>query len=278
MCKGACYAEPIILYTSPMEPAQHTVHIYWKQAIIALLLGAVGLYLANAAVEYVRGYGFIGSGQPSTISVEGTGEITVTPDIATFTAEIRGSGETERVAQSELSAKENAALTFLRAQGVIDSDIKTEGYTVYPVDESWYYDSPYPNPLPSGQTGFEATETITVTVRNIVRAGEIVGGVAERGVSIYNVTLGLDDEEAVRADAQVKAIANAREKAEKIAAGLGVRVTRVVSFYDNSNYYYEDIAMSSSYAGMAEGVSSVPRIPTGEHTVTSSVTVEYEIR
>ena len=71
-------------------------------------------------------------------------------------------------------------------------------------------------------------------------------------------------------------IADAKAKAETLAKSLGVKLVKIINFQESGNYpiYY---AMESKATG---GVSSAPvlELPVGEDTITSNVTLTYEIQ
>ena len=73
------------------------------------------------------------------------------------------------------------------------------------------------------------------------------------------------------------AISDAQAKAKKLAKSLGVKLVRVVNFYDNTGsipYYGE--AMGGDVFKTTAAIA--PSIAPGENKTTVEVTVVYEIR
>ena len=79
------------------------------------------------------------------------------------------------------------------------------------------------------------------------------------------------------AEARKEAIADAKAKAESLAASLGVRLVRIVGFSEGSSgpiYYAKEVRLMT--ADSAEAPS--PEIPVGENKITSNISLTYEIQ
>ncbi|MEK9186649.1 MAG: SIMPL domain-containing protein, partial [Patescibacteria group bacterium] len=93
---------------------------------------------------------------------------------------------------------------------------------------------------------------------------------------ISGLTFTSKNEEGQIREARKKAIEDAKGKASVLAKDLGVRLVRIVNFYESGNYppiYYKG-AMS---IGGAEADSGVPTVPTGENKIVSNITITYEL-
>ena len=217
----------------------------------------------------------------NTITVTGQGETFAVPDIGAFTFSVIEEGSSVAEAQKKATTKNNEALKYIKSMGVEDKDIKTESYNAYPK-----YEYPqivcvrYPCP-PAKETlsGYEVSQTISVKVRNVDKAGDILSGVGEFGVSnISGLTFTIDNEDALKTEARSKAIADAKDKASVLVKDLGVRLGRVVSFSEDSGGYpYPIYTMEAKGMGMGGG-EPAPDIATGENKITINVTVTYRIK
>lgn len=221
-------------------------------------------------------------GGPTTISVSGTGEVVAIPDVATFSFSVRAEGDDASSAQSESATKINAIMAFLKEKGIAESDIKTQGYNLYP---RYKYEEIY---CPVGrycpnepvQNGFEVNQTVTVKVREIEKAGDLLSGVGEQGATdISGLTFTIDDTDALKAEARELAINDAREKAKVLADNLGVKLGDLNGFYEDegsfSPYAY---GMGAEMSMKASDAMVSPEIPTGEEKVTSKVSLTFEIK
>jgi uncharacterized protein YggE len=231
---------------------------------------------------------YIGAGvmPANTITVSGYGEAVAVPDIATFTYSVVSEKSTVGAAQDDATAKANAITAYLEEAGVAERDIQTTGYSVYP-QYDWIQQTCVAGQIcpPGAQRlrGYEVRQTTTVKVRDTAKAGDLLTGVGSRGATeVSGLNFTFDNPDAVEAEARDKAIADAKQKADKLVKSLGVSLVRVVSFSENGGgypipYYARDMAY-----GMGGGEAAVelkaPDISTGENKVISNVSVTYEIR
>jgi len=170
---------------------------------------------------------------------------------------------------------------ILRKTGVEDKDVKTSSYYLNP---KYRYETrvcPANSYCPPGEPiidGYEVSQTITVKVRDLDAAGNLISGVGERGATnISGLSFTIDDESVLKAEARTSAIEDAKEKAEKLAADLGVSIVRIMSYYEEEFY-----PAYGGYGGdmMERSVeqSVAPEMPTGENMINSTVSVTFEIR
>jgi len=232
-----------------------------------------------------RSYGMMGSSGANTITLSGHGEVQAVPDIATVYFTVESSKATQAESSTEVNTKMGKILEFLKTSGVEEKDIKTEGYTSYPKYSNptpcpVYYDTMIYPPCRAGEskiTGYTVSESVTVKVRKVDDASKIIDGINKIGVTnMSGPNFTIDDEDALKAEARKKAIDDAREKAKALAKDLGVRLGRISSFsegggYGGSMYYAKEMSLDSAGCAPAQ-------LPKGENTISSDVTITYEIR
>lgn len=257
----------------------------YKALTVLAMLGVV--FVGAKIVTEIKGYRFIGGGvaATNTIAVSGDGEILAAPDIATISFTVREEAKKVSDAQDKVSVKVKAALASVRAQGVADKDIKTQNYSSYPKYE-WQEGAvscaglncpPY-RPGKQVIVGYEVSQSVTVTVRNLESVNALVEGLATAGVTeMQGPNFTIDKEDDLKAQARKQAIEKARAKAEILARDLGVTLVRIVSFSEGQNYPMY-ATMKSVGLGAAEAAAPTPELPQGEQKITSNVTVTYEIR
>jgi uncharacterized protein YggE len=251
-------------------------HRYTTPALLAMVVAATVAFGAFAYNSFTKWNG------PNTIMVTGTSEIMVVPDVAEFSFSVRGEGTDATTAQSASAEKINAITTYLRESEIAENDIKTTNYNLMP---KYRYEQPVCTRTfcPPGEQvpdGFEVFQTITVKVRDTAKAGDLLAGVGERGATdISGLTFTVDDMDAARDQARDEAIKEAKAKAEALADSLGVRLGKLVGFYED-----EQPGMPVPYYGMGGDMMArsemaiAPDIPTGENTVTSRVSLTYQIK
>lgn len=246
----------------------------------------LAIFLAVLVVKEFVSIKYIGRNTPilNSISVNGKGEAVSIPDIATFSFTVTETAKTVKEAQTKSAEKIDAALKAVKAGGVEGKDIKTLSYNINPHYE---YNQGVCTQYgcPNGKsvlTGYDVSQTIEVKVRNIEKAGELFDSIGSAGVQNVNgLTFSIDDINVVKAKARAEAIAQAQAKADSIARSLGVRLVKVVGFYDSSDDMYSPYAAREVGMGgdmMSIKTASAPQIPTGEQKITSTVSITYEIR
>jgi uncharacterized protein len=193
-----------------------------------------------------------------TISVSGHGDALATPDMATLTIGVQTKGIDAQSALSSNAAKLNAVVAAIQNEGVAANKIKTSDLNLY---------------LDSQTNTYQASHDLTVTLDNVAKVGTVLdASVAAGANNSWGVDFGLKDASGQQAQALTLAVANARKRADAMAAALGVSVTGVGSA--------SDVAYSSPvvYAGAARAASapsSATQVQPGQLTTSADVNVVY---
>ena len=225
------------------------------------------------------------NGQVASISVSGEGEVTAIPDIATVSFTVRESAKTVPEAQKLAEAKIKLGLKALVDLGVEDKDTKTLSYTVNPKYES--HQTGYCNvyvcpPTKSVITGYEVSQSVTVKVRKVEKAGEVVGVLGKVNITeISGPDFTIDDIDKSQSDAKAIAIKDAKEKAESTAKALGVSLGSITQFSEDGNGgYYPTMyrGETNQSMGMAVDSKAGATLPQGENVIKSRVTITYTLK
>lgn len=213
---------------------------------------------------------------PGTITVTGEGEVTIAPDIAELSFGVTTGVQTTAKAASDKIAKDmNAILAAVKAMGIAEKDIATESFYLNP-SYDWA----------DGRQrlrGYEATQSLRVKVRDLDKVGDVLTAATDNGANqAGGVNFTLDNPEGKKDEARTEAIADAKKKAEDLAAQLGQTLGDVQSFQENSGGWYPPVmyaAREEAYGvgGAVADKASVP-MPSGEQDLTVSVTITYELR
>ncbi|MCE9585559.1 SIMPL domain-containing protein [Candidatus Nomurabacteria bacterium] len=249
---------------------------------IILIVGIIlALFLGVKVLSELKNLNEDDNKNINVISFTGHGEVNAVPDIANISFTIHKEAKTVKEAQDSVAQIENKSLSFLRGNKIEDKDIKTQNASFNP---KYDYTNPclnsYPrpcDPVSPKIVGYEAYESISVKIRNTDNVGTIMQGLGSLSVTdLSGPNFSIDDEDALKAEARKQAIDDAKEKAKSLARDLGVHLGKITSFNENGNYpmpmYAKtDMAMGSSAPAVAE-------LPKGENTITSDVTITFEIR
>jgi uncharacterized protein YggE len=218
----------------------------------------------------------------NTITVNGTGKVTATPDVATFSFSVTQTASTVGAAQTAATNQINSAISALTAGGVATADIQTTSYNINP-----HYE--YQNGACSGNgictpsksvlTGYDVSQTEQVKVRDLTKAGALFTSIGSLGVqSVDSLQFSIDSPEAIQNNARAMAIADAQTQAQKLASELGVKLVGVVNFTDNSGNQTPYPIAYSMAAETGSAVAPTPSVPSGQQQVTENVSITYEIR
>lgn len=261
---------------------QSFLSLWYVQALLVLLLIAAltSLFAYTKLTLREAKYGQYGM---TSINVRGEGEVMAKPDIGAFSFSVTAEADDATTAQTDSAEKTNAILAYLKEAGVEDKDVKTSGYSLNP---KYRYETKvcaanmYCPPGEPIIDGYTVTQTIEVKVRNLDKAGDLIRGAGERGATnISGLSFTIDDESNLKAEAREEAIADAKEKARVLADQLGVRLVRIMSYYEEEGmmpyYGYGGDAMMSV---KAESAAVSPRLPTGESATKSIVNITFEVQ
>ena len=261
---------------------------------IVLILGI--LTLSYGIISYVNTYSrSIEPGAYKSFSVSAEGKAVSKPDVAKFSFSIITEGKDLAKIQKENTDKANAAIDFLKKQGVDSLDIKTTNYNISP--KYTYYNCSEPVVLESQQgglgatkpkpcpppeiTGYTLTQTINVKIRDFSKIGDILSGIVEYGVNnVSDLTFTIDNPDKVQNEARTEAILKAKEKAQKVAEAAGFKLGNLLSIEEGYSSYYANYGMGGgeSLGLKAAAVSASPTIEPGSEEIKVTVTLRYEIK
>jgi uncharacterized protein YggE len=210
------------------------------------------------------------SSQQTGIWVSGTGEVTVTPDVAILTLGVQAQETTVVAAQSEAAVAMNAVVDALKTNGVADKDIQTQWYSISPVTK-W-------NDKTNEQitTGYSVTNTVTAKIRDISKAGTIIDDVTQAGgnlTRINGISFTVDNATAYYSQAREKAMQDAAAKAQQLASLAGVNLGKVFYISESGGYIPQPIRLDTSVGVSSAGTPISP----GELDITLTVQVAYAI-
>lgn len=251
---------------------------------IALIgaLAILALFLLAQTITIAANFGRPSVPATDIITVQGAGQATLPPDVARISFTVENTAVAVAAAQAATTKQANAALDFVKGQGIAEKDIKTLSYNIAPQYS-------YSNPCPRGAlcpdyggtpkvTGYQVSQTIQVTMRDLTTVGAMLGGLGKLEVqNVSGPAFALDDSTAGYDAARADAIDKAKTQASRLAKQLGVRLGKIVNFSESSGGY----AYPADYgirASAYESKAVTPNIPTGENTYSASVSITYAIR
>jgi uncharacterized protein YggE len=226
-----------------------------------------GVVLAAAAVLLLGAAGAAGGSSAAaspqhSIVVSGNGTVSATPDRAQASFGVSTAAKTASAALRGNSAEMTKVIAAIKGQGIAAADIRTEQVSLSPRYSS------------NGDTivGYEATNSVSVTLRRLDKVGPVIDAAVDAGANqVSGPNLVRADAAGLYRSALRVAIANARSKARTIAAASGLHLRRIT-----------DVAEASSappptpLTAKSSGDASTPIEP-GTTQVEATVTVTFSV-
>ncbi len=216
--------------------------------------------------------------QKDTIVVNGKSELTIKPDMATISFSVTQENMDISKASDLVNKNIEKILENLKTNGVLEKDIKTTSYNIYP---RYDYIDDKTSPYGGKQVlaGYSVTQSVVLKIRDLSKAGRIVSDLGGLGVTdMSGLSFTNDNYDELLRQVRDEAITDARKEAEKLAKALGVRLKKIIGYSEGGTYpiYYGRAAAMGM--GGDVSMSKEAYLPTGENTITSNVSVTYEIR
>jgi len=206
---------------------------------------------------------------PATISVNGVGTASATPDVAYIQLGVEVINSDPAVAVKESTDKMKAVMAALQAQGIPADDIQTVNYAMG-VEQVVDKDG-----QPTHETRSRVSNQVRIKVTDLNKTGTVLAAALKAGANtVGGIEFSVLDPVALQTQARNKAIADAQAKAMQLATGFGTKLGPI----HNVNEYSGPASPAPRYdasAGIGGG-GQVPVSP-GQFTVTVEVQASYDI-
>jgi uncharacterized protein YggE len=245
-----------------MKTNQHMQFIVFS-ALALFGVGTIGAISAQTTPNSV---------EIPKVTVTGTGEIQAKPDEAQISVGVVTNSSTALQAAQENARFSNDVQEAAKLAGITPDDMQTQNYSVNPQ----YSYPPAGSNEPPKITGYQVSNTVRITERNIGMLSTVLDGVTKAGSNTINSidftiqhVSGLEDK-ALRMAAQ-----RARAKAEIIAAASGMKLGSPISIQEGEIYHPSPMPMMMMARSDAKMMSAAPPISGGKQTVRATVTAVY---
>ncbi|MCU0477610.1 MAG: SIMPL domain-containing protein [Chloroflexi bacterium] len=241
-----------------------------RPAWVALgMIGGLVLAVALGPALAPRPARAVDDAEPDrTISVAGTGTVTLVPDVADLHVGVVVQRPKVKDARAAAATAMQGVVRALRAAGVAERDIRTTTLSLQPV-----YDYRTNGAAPK-ITGYELRNGVVATVRDLDKLADAVdGALAAGGTTLDGITFRVDDPSGAEAQARTQAMKAARGKADALATAAGVTIVGVASISEQSS----PTPWPVPYAGERVAADAATPILPGTSDVTVTVSVVYLI-
>jgi uncharacterized protein YggE len=229
------------------------------------LLLVIPLIVAVAALALLAGVGRPSPARgdvaaPSSVTTTGHGVVTAVPDRATVTAGVHTQAATASDALAENAKLANAVVAALKTAG--GTRLQTQQVSLYPQTGR------------DGRiTGYAADDSVSASTPVDGAGGLIDAAVAAGANTVSGPTLDVSSQTALYRQALVKAVDDARAKADTLAAAGGFALGSITSVSESSQSIQPPVFEA---AGAAQRAALTPVEP-GEQDTTADVTVTFGI-
>jgi len=156
-----------------------------------------------------------------TIVTTGTGRVAVEPDTAELRLGVAIGRPTVAEARAAAAEAMTAILGAVTGAGVERRDVRTTTLSVQPRFD-------YRDGKPPTLTGYDLANLVGVTVRDLGRLGDVIDGALAAGAtSLDGLTFRVEDPRSAEREARTAAVAEARERADVLAAAADVTIAGV---------------------------------------------------
>src|SRR5688500_12487506 len=230
------------------------------------------MFFACAAVLALAGPAAAQDPGPSLVTMTGTAGVERASDRAFVTVGVEARAPQTATAREKVAVAMTAIQGALKALGIPDAAIRTSALNV---NQDWEY-------LPQGRRnlrGYVVSNQIEVRVDDIAKVTAVIDDAIRAGANvIHGVRWDVKDRASLEREALQRAYADARARAEVIAAASGRTLGAVYAAQESrpGQVMPRTYSASSTVAGVAEAVrvTEMPISP-GQIDIRSTVTVSW---
>lgn len=205
-----------------------------------------------------------------SITVVGSGKSFAKPDLAQIQVGVVTQDESAAEALQANNRAMNGLIETLKNRQIAERDIQTTSFTVSPR----YHHDQRGRQVPE-IVGYEVRNLVQIRVRDIEKLGELLDEVIGEGANqVHGINFSVDDAEKILDEARLKALTDARRKAELYANAAGIELGRVLLIQEQPPALPMQPRMFEMARQMAD--AAVPIAP-GEQEFQVRITVTYAV-
>lgn len=204
------------------------------------------------------------------LSISAQAEASRVPDVASLSTGVVSQAADANAALRDNATQMGKVMAAIKAAGIADKDIQTSGINVNP--QYKYVDN-----QPPTITGYQASNTVAVKVRDIAKLGKVLDALVASGANQVNgPSFEIDQPEAVYDEARRSALDKAQKRAAMYAKSLGLQIVRIVSISEGGGFA-RPMPMMMSKAGAAYDRAESSPVAPGETTLSANLDVVFEL-
>ncbi len=232
---------------------------------------------ATAALAvFVAGCGDDSEGSPESlrnVTVIGKGEVKGAPDVLRADVGVSVIAKDVSGALSQASEKAQAVIDAVVGAGVAREDVQTNELSIQP-------EQTYPQGGPPSITGYNATNSVRINVRDLKKASEVLDKAVRAGgdaARLSSVSFDLDNDADLVKGARERAFNDAKARAEQYAGLSGSTLGKVLRIDESHGSVPPPTPMMGKRAPMQADAQFAPPLEPGQQTVSFQVSVIWEL-
>lgn len=203
------------------------------------------------------------------VMVSGDSIVQAQPDTAILTISVVTQAKRAIDAQQENAARSDAVMRAIKAAAGPGAEVKTSGYSLQP-------QRVYKEGQPPSITGYEARNTVTVTLSDLTKVGTVIDAAGGAGANdVTGISFTLRQDRPARDQALKEATREAVSKAQVIAQALGGRVIRILEVQEEGFQRPPQPYQQESF--MLKNAATATPVEVGSLDITSRVQLIAEV-
>lgn len=202
------------------------------------------------------------------INVNGEGKILVAPDQADITIGVTNTGADAADVKKANDAAIDAVLKFLKSQKLQPADYQTQRVNL---NRNYDYNKK--------KYSYVASQTIVIHLKDLTKYDPLMMGLTDAGVNeIQGVTFKTSKQAQYESEARVKAVADAKKKAQDYAGALGQKVGSAILVTDNTQVIYPQVYRMMKNEMASDAAAPQETLAIGEITITANVNIAFQLQ
>ena len=212
--------------------------------LMALAFSAVTMQSAGALAQQMPTASIADMASTPLVRVNITEALRTPPDEASMTVGTQTRAPTATGAVAANKVRTEKLLATIRAAGIRDRDIQTQGIQLQP-DYRW-------DNQPNGRgrqtlIGYIAGNSVQIKTRNIGTLTSLLDALTTAGAdSVYGPNFGISDPAPLRREARIRAMERGKAEASEYARNNGYTSVRLLSVEEGASYRGTDVIVSGS--------------------------------
>jgi hypothetical protein len=221
-----------------------------------------------------------------SITVNGLAQRKVVPDEAHIQVNLNSQDKDMKAARAAHDKKLAKLMEIVKSAGIDEKKVRSQYSNVQPI---YTYVNDTKGASQRVFQGYRVQTSVDVTVSDTAKLSGLIESIGNAGFEqgantewgdLLSVNYQLSNPDKIRDEMLALAIANAKEKADRMAGAAGASLGNVYSINEGGTPQFQPIMAPRPMLMKADMAASAPAMapPAGEQQVESNVTVTYELK